>query len=177
MRFNHIVLGIGLAVSLTDAVLAKPGSAAPAPAAFQELVACKLLADPAQRLSCFDARVGQLEEATAVGEVIVTDRAAVRETQKSLFGFRLPTFGIFGGEGNDEDQVQQVESTVTSAKLIGYGSWRIALADGSVWEQTDTERLTFDPVRGDKVSIRNAALSTFRMKIAGQRAIRVRRTE
>jgi hypothetical protein len=177
MRFNHIVLGIGLAVSLTAAVVAKPGPAAPAPALYKELVACKLLADPAQRLSCFDARIEQLEEATAVGEVVVTDRAAVRDTQKSLFGFRLPTFGLFGGQGNDQDQVQQIESTVSSARPFGYGSWRIGLADGSVWEQTDTERLTFDPEKGDKVSIYNAALGTFRMKVAGQRAIRVRRTE
>lgn len=177
MRVNSLVLAIGLAATLLTPAAAKEATAPAPPPAYKELVSCKQIADPAQRLACFDATVSKLEQAMAVGEVLVTDRAAVRETKKGLFGFKLPTLGLFGGGSDDKDEIDRIEATVASARASGYGSWRITMADGSVWEQTDTERLVFDPKKGDKVEIFKAALSSFRMKIDGQRPIRVRRVE
>lgn len=182
MRLNHYAAAIGLALAVagpaTAPAAARDKAPPPAPQAYQDLVSCKAIADPAARLACFDAQVGKLEQATAAGEVVVTDRAAVRETKKGLFGFKLPTLGIFGGGDADaKDEVRQIEGTVAAARSFGYGSWRITLEDGSVWEQTDSERLVFDPAKGDTVKIYRAALGTFRMNVDGQRAIRVRRVE
>ncbi len=177
MRVNHLAATIGLALVLAVPAGAKDKTPPPAPQAYKDLVACKAIADPAARLACFDAQVGKLEQATAAGEVVVTDRAAVRETRKGLFGFRLPSLGLFGGDDDDKDEIKEILGTVAAARTFGYGSWRITLEDGSVWEQTDSERLVFDPRKGDKVKIYRAALGTYRMNVDGQRAIRVRRVE
>lgn len=178
MRVNHMTVAIGLSLVLALPAAAKDKAPPPAPQAYKDLVACKAIADPAARLACFDAQVGKLEQATAAGEVVVTDRAAVRETRKGLFGFRLPSLGLFGGgDDDDKDEIKEILGTVAAARTFGYGSWRITLEDGSVWEQTDSERLVFDPRKGDKVKIYKAALGTYRMNVDGQRAIRVRRVE
>ena len=178
MRINHIAGATALFLALALPAAAKDKAPPPAPQAYKDLVACKAIADPAARLACFDAQVGKLEQATAAGEVVVTDRAAVRETRKGLFGFKLPSLGLFGGgDDDDKDEIKEILGSVASARTFGYGTWRITLEDGSVWEQTDGEKLVFDPRKGDKVRIYKAALGTYRMNVDGQRAIRVRRVE
>lgn len=177
MRVNHVAVATGIALACAVPAAAKDKAPPPPPQAYKDMVACKAIPDPAARLACFDAQVGKLEQATAAGEVVVTDRAAVRETRKGLFGFKLPSLGLFGGDDDDKDEIKEILGTVAAARTFGYGSWRITLEDGSVWEQTDSERLVFDPRKGDKVKIYKAALGTYRMNIDGQRAIRVRRVE
>ena len=170
-----------LTLGMLGCMIAAPTLAAdktpPEPQAYKDLVECKAIADPAERLSCYDLQVGKLVQAAAAGDVMVTDRASVREAKKGLFGFRIPTLGIFGGGEDDQDEIKSIDGTVTSARQFGYGSWRIALEDGSVWEQVDGERPVFDPRKGSKVKINRGALGTFRMNIDEQRAIKVRRVE
>lgn len=156
--------------------IAADKTAAP-PQTYQDLVQCKSIADAAQRLSCYDAQIEKLEKAAASGEVVVTDRASVREAKRGLFGFRMPSLGIFGLGDQDQDELTSIDGMVSAARQFGYGYWRVTLADGSVWEQVDTERLVFDPAKGSKVKIYRGALGTFRMNIDGQRAIKVRRVE
>lgn len=165
-------LGIGIAF---PALAGEKGTTPPQ--AYQDLVQCKSIADGPQRLACYDAQIGKLEQAAASGDVVVTDRAAVREAKRGLFGFRMPTLGIFGGGDQDKDELSSIEGSVSLARQFGYGYWRMTLADGSVWEQVDTERLVFDPAKGSKVKIYRGVLGTFRMNIDGQRAIKVRRVE
>jgi hypothetical protein len=164
---------------LSPAAVAKDKAPPPPPQAYQELIKCKELADPQARLACFDAQVGRIEAASKAGDLVITDRATVRETRKGLFGFKLPSLGLFGGgDGDDDkDEIKEITSTVQSARKFGYGSWRLVLADGSAWEQVDAEQLVFDPVSGNKVRIYKGALGTYRMNIDGQRAIKVRRVE
>ncbi|MFM5950949.1 MAG: hypothetical protein ACKOPM_17250 [Novosphingobium sp.] len=179
MRLHRIVLFAAAAVIGACAAQAKDRAPPPQPQpqAYKDLVQCKAIPDPVARLACYDAQVGKLEQAAASGEVVVTDRASVRAAKKGLFGFTLPSLGIFGGGDDDKDEVKSVEGTVAMARQFGYGSWKITLADGSVWEQTDSERLVFDPVKGNPVKISKGALGVYRMNIDGQRAIKVRRVE
>lgn len=167
---------------LAGLTLALPASAKdkappPPPPAYQELVKCREVADPTARLACYDAQATRLEQATAAGDVVISDRASLREARRGLFGFKLPTLGIFGGGNDDKEEIKSIEGVIASARPFGYGAWRITLEDGSVWEQTDDERPVFDPAKGDKVKVYTGALGTFRMNIAGQRAIKVRRVE
>lgn len=175
---GHLFLSLAgfLAVGAALPATAAEKGAAP-PQAYQDLVHCKSIADSAERLACYDAQVGKLEQAAASGDVVVTDRAAVREAKRGLFGFRMPTLGIFGGGDQDKEELSSIEGTVSLARQFGYGYWQVTLADGSVWEQVDTERLVFDPVKDSKIKIYRGALGTFRMNIDGQRAIKVRRVE
>ena len=180
MRIYHVAILTALIVPSTLGfanVVAAKDKSPPPPQAWQEVVKCRDVADPAARLACFDSQVGKLEQATAKGDVVMADRASVRETKKGLFGFKLPSLGIFGGGDADKDEVNSIEGTIAAARPFGYGSWRITLEDGSIWEQTDDERPVFDPARGNKVKVYKGALGTFRMNIDGQRAIKVRRVE
>ena len=151
----------------------------PQPQAYQDLVKCKQIAEPTARLACFDGQVTKLEQATNAGDLVIADRATMRQTRKGLFGFRLPGLGLFGGNkgGADADEVTEIDSTVSSARQFGYGNWRLTLADSSVWEQTEDTKLVFDPKSGSKAHIYKGTLGTYRVNIDGQRAIKMRRVE
>ncbi len=177
MRISLFLVAAAGALTITSPAPAKDKAPPPAPQAYKDLVQCKEIADSAARLACYDERVGKLEQAAASGELVVSDRATVKEAQRGLFGFRLPSLKLFGGGDGEKDEIQQIEGVVASARTFGYGSWRVTLQDGSVWEQIDDERPVFDPAKGDKVKVYKAALGTYKMNISGQRAIKVRRVE
>lgn len=177
MRTSLLLAAATLALTGTGTALAKDKAPPPAPQTYKDLVQCKEITDSAVRLACYDERVGKLEQATASGELVVSDRATVKEAQRGLFGFRLPSLKLFGGGDDAKDEINQIDGVVALARTFGYGAWRITLADGSVWEQIDDERPVFDPAKGDKVKVYKAALGTYKMNISGQRAIKVRRVE
>lgn len=177
MRVALVATMVGLTFTSNPA-LAKDKEPVAPPAAYQKLAACKDLADPAARLACYDREVADFAKATAAGDIVIADRATVRETRRGLFGFTLPRINLFGG-GKDEDkeEVKEIESTISSARQFGYGSWRITLPDGAVWEQTDSQRLVMDPRTGQKIRIRKAALGSYMVNVDGQPAIRMRRVQ
>ena len=150
--------------------------------AFRELVECRSIAEAAARLACFDGKVAALDQAEQAGDLVVADRETMQETRRGLFGFRLPSLGIFGGHGDNpraarEDEIDELESTVASARQVGYGSWRITLADGAVWEQIDTAQLALSPKPGNAIVIKSGVLGSYKARVAGQPAIKVRRVE
>lgn len=175
MRAKVAVMG-GLAL-IAGAAQAKDKEPAPPPAAYQKLAACKEIADPAARLACYDREMTDFAKATSAGEIVIADKATVRETRRGLFGFTLPRINLFGGGDDDKDEVKEIESTISSARQFGYGSWRITLPDGAVWEQTDSQRLVMDPKTGQKIRIRRAALGSYMVNVDGQPAIRMRRVQ
>lgn len=177
MRTRLFLAAASFMMATTGAATAKDKAPPPAPQAYKDLVQCKEIADSAARLACYDERVGKLEQAATSGELVVSDRATVKEAQRGLFGFKLPSLKLFGGGDGDKDEIKQIDGVVASARTFGYNSWRITLQDGSIWEQIDDERPVFDPAKGDKVKVYKAALGTYKMNIAGQRAIKVRRVE
>lgn len=158
------------------AALAKKDEKPEPPAIYKELIECRGIADPTERLACFDREAAEFDQATTAGQVVVTDRETVKEARRGLFGFKLPSLDIFGG-GDEEDEFTEIETTITTVSQFGYGSWRLTLADGAVWEQTDNKRLVFRPKSGSKVKIKEAAMGTFMASIDGQPGIRVRRVE
>jgi len=167
-----------LLLALSGPVTAGEKSQPPMPPqVWQDLVKCREIADPATRLSCYDTQAGKAQQAADSGDLVLADRKTMHETRKGLFGFKLPTLGLFGGGKGDPDEMDAIDDTIGSAQRFGYGSWRLTLADGSVWEQVDDTRLLFDPRSGNKVHIYKGAMGTFRANIDGQRAIKVRRVE
>lgn len=159
------------------ALQAKDDEKLPPPASYRELIDCRAIADPTERLACFDREVAELDKATTAGDIVITDRETVKKTRRGLFGFKLPSLDIFGGGGDDEEEFTEIETTISSVSQFGYGSWRLTLADGAVWEQTDSKRLVFSPKAGNKIKIKEAALGTFMANIDGQQGIRVRRVQ
>ena len=165
-----------MASALLCAAAAPAKDKAPPPQAWQDMVKCRQIADSAARLACFDAQVAKLEQAASNGDLVLADRESVRKTRRGLFGFSILGGGLLGDDKNAEE-ISEIDTTISSARQFGYGAWRITLADGSVWEQTDDAKLLFDPRSGNKVHLYKGPLGIYRANIDGQRAIKVRRVQ
>ena len=177
----HTVTGL-IAAALGLAIFAGPACAkdsnkAPAsPAVYQAVVDCRALADAAQRLVCFDRTVGEMAAATSSKDLVILDRAAMRETRKGLFGFSLPKLKLFGGGSDDadeRDQVKELESTITGIRSANDGFAIFTIEDGAHWKQTDGRNLF--PKVGNKIKIKRAAMGSYMAAIEGRSGIRVMR--
>ncbi len=170
--FRPILAVAGLSLMTATPVAAKDDASAIAgqpPAVFQAVLDCKGIADPSSRLACFDKAVEALNAAKAANDLVVTDRATVREAKKGLFGLTVPSLKLFGG-GKDED-VTEIESKISAIRLAGDGFPIFTLEDGARWKQTDG-RNTF-PKPGQIMRIRKAALGSYVASINNQPAVRV----
>ena len=115
--------------------------AAPYPAAAQDadylaqLKACRAIADEAERLACYDAKVGAIVSASDAGDVKVVSREEVRKTRRQLFGITMPDIAILRGDGKDEEETSGLfETTIASGRQTGPATWRFTTAEGAVWE-------------------------------------------
>lgn len=153
------------------AALAQPAGR---PAAFEALVRCRGIADAAARLACFDGAVASFEAATTARDVVVVDRAQIKESKRTLFGLAIPKLPLFGDD-REEDEVKSIEGVVESARRDGDGRWIVRLKDGGTWRQIDSNPLGRSPRSGMAVQINRAAIGSFKMRVAGQPGIKVRR--
>lgn len=142
------------------------------PAEMQTLLACRTIAELAERAACFDTATTALADALDSGELALVERRAVREVERDGFGLSLPTLGglrqVFRQPAQDQSSADaapepetladgtQVEyardgdmtrlSNVPVAAVRDTGRGIIVtLENGQVWRQTDATR-TF-PVR------------------------------
>ena len=130
------------------------------------LAACRAITDPTERLACYDKEAGALVTATQAGDVSVVDRAEVRKARKSLFGFSMPNLPFFSGDDSANDASDTLETTVSKASGIGYGKFRITIAEGNaVWETTESYSTMHEPRPGDKVSIKRGPLGSYMLRI------------
>lgn len=143
-------------------------STAPPPI-YQALLDCRPIQDPAARLQCYDAGVAAMAEATVKKDLVVVDRTTIRETKRGLFGISLPKLKLFGG--NDDEEVNQIESTIVATASSRDGLSVFVLADGSRWQQTDG-RFTYPKV-GQRIVVMRGALGSFLAKVNGQAAVKV----
>jgi hypothetical protein len=159
---------------LSTALLAQDGKEDPAlarPKLFDDVVACKTIENPEQRLACYDEKVAALDEAQKKEEIVVTDKAAVKEAKRGLFGFDLPKIKIFGGG----DEVTEIEAVVKSVTANRAGQVSIVLEDGAKWQQVDTKILNREPRTGDKARIRVGSMGSYLVQFNDGPAIRMKR--
>ena len=171
-----------LAAGLAAPAMAQPGPShrEPGPRPFETLIQCRSLSDPGARLACFDSAAAALEQAAERRDVVVVDRAQVRESRRRLFGLALPSLPVFGGGGrgqdHGDDEVSTLEGVVASATTSSFGQWSVRLRDeGGLWVQVDHNTLALDPRPGQAVVIRRGPLGSYIMRIGNQPGIRVRR--
>lgn len=161
-------LGISTALAANtdkDADLARPK-------AFDDVVACKLIESPEQRLACYDQKVSALDAAQKNDEIILTDKAAVKEAQRGLFGFQIPKLKIFGSGDAD---VAEIDAVVKSATANRAGIITITLEDGARWQQVDSKILNREPKAGSKTRIRIGSMGSYLVSFDGGPAIRMKR--
>lgn len=145
-----------------------------APQAISRVVACTSLADPGQRLACFDREVVAMNQAQRTGNLVAMDRQQVRKTRRSLFGLSLPDLGLFGDSEND-DGPSEIATTIKAARQDSRGTWTIDLAEGGRWIQIDSRPFVIDPAPGQPIRIKRAALGSYLANVNKQVAVRVRR--
>jgi len=162
-----------MAAALASAAQAKSGSdgVAGRPELLNRLVDCRSLADATARLACYDTQVGAIDLAEKKQDLVVMDRAQVRETRKSLFGFTLPKFSLGGRKLDEHDDIAEINSTVASARQTANG-WIVTLADGGIWESNE---LNTQPRVGEKVHIRKASFGSYLGSIDSGRGASFRR--
>lgn len=164
---SALVLVAGASAAAKDK--SKDDASTAPPAVYKAVLDCRTVADAAQRLACYDATVGAMASATDKKDLVVIDRETIRATKRGLFGISLPKIKIFGG--NDDEEVNQIESTINAAYAAKDGMSVFALADGSRWKQTEG-RFTY-PKPGQKILIKRAALGSFMAQVNGQPGVRV----
>lgn len=143
---------------------------------YRGLIACRDVPDADRRLECFDKAATRLAGAVDRKEVVVIDREQVRKTRRGLFGFSLPRLALFGGGPGKENEpeVDNLETTVTSVRPYGFGFYVVGLAEGGVWQTIEQDRRTV-PEKGMKVQIHQAALGSYVAKFAEGKAVRIKR--
>jgi hypothetical protein len=175
LRRNTRIALVAGAAALTFAGV---GLAADGPtgraAQLQGVIDCRKVAGPTERLACYDAATATLDAAEKAGEVVVVDRAQVREARRAAFGFNFQMPAFMTRDAPPEE-LDRITATVDSARMDASGKWVIKLTDGAVWRQIDTKRIFKDPHHGSTVEIRTAALGSYFMKVDGQMQMRVRR--
>ena len=143
-----------------------------------DVYACKAIASDAERLACYDAAVGRLKAAEEAGEVKTFTRKDVEQVKRESFGFSIPSlpklaFGNKDDEGKAKpDDLKEVTEAV---KSVGgtRGALRVTLENGQVWVQIDDKSV--NPRNQKEARIYQAALGSYKMKLDGGLAFRVRR--
>ncbi|MDT9600944.1 hypothetical protein [Sphingosinicella rhizophila] len=138
----------------------------------EKLHACRDIGNSERRLACYDAAVDQLQRSIGARKIVVMDRDEIRRTKRSLFGLTLSDLPFIGDK--DADDIE-INTSITAARQLPDGKWRLQLAEGGVWHTLESRDYGASPRSGQKVRIRKAAMGSYLMNIAGQRALRVRR--
>ena len=173
MTYLKAFVATALIIGLTGTAVAQRTPNTGTPASVQQLLDCRKLTDSAQRLACYDRQAGVISQAIATRELVVIDKARANQAKRSLFGFSVPNFGgLFGG---GEDDIKQIESTVTGFSNNADGGWVLKLADGSVWSQVDDAMLGLPPRRGDKVVVTRGLMGAFYLTLGKQPGFKAKR--
>lgn len=177
---RQTVLAIG--ISATVAIFVAGGAAAKDrdPPRKSPLVnaiaACRQIADPTERLACFDKASGELVAAADKGEVSVVDRSELRQARRSLFGFNMPKLPFFSGDKSADDVADKLVSKVTYVKDLGHNRYAVRLADGNaVWETLEAYGAFHMPKVGDSVEINRGPLGSYILRFGRQRGVKGRR--
>jgi hypothetical protein len=168
------IAGLALLLGASSAGLAQAEGVAGRDDVLASIRNCRMLPDDTARLACYDAAATRFVAAVDSGAVQVVSKDEIERTRRGLFGFSLPRLGLFG---SDEEQEQELASTVEAVVRQGRDGYRFRIAEGSVWEIPDAPRRLRPPRPGDEVVLKRASLGSFFIRIAGQTGVKGRRVE
>lgn len=165
---SSLVVGVGAPLAWSQQLGTKDDSL---PEVFEAVLSCRAITVANERLACFDRSVSAMASAREEKNLVIADRATLRETKKGLFGFTLPKLKLFGdSEGED---VAQIESAIAGVRTNSDGLAVFTLTDGAHWKQVDGAQSWAR--KGDKIVIKRAALGSYMAKVGKGPMIRVMR--
>ena len=166
------------ALTITLLLLPVAAQAADKPQArsslFQQVIDCRHESDATRRLACYDRSVDAMNTAANDHQIVVVDQAQVHEARRSLFGLTLPRLSLFNGDDGDKQDIDRIQSTITSTTYDQDNRLIFTIEGGARWHQID-DNPSFQARRGANVTIRKAALGSFFADFARGAGIRVRR--
>ena len=146
------------------------------PEVVEELFNCRAIANPDERLACFDREVERVFAANETRDLVITDQSEITEAKRGLFGLKLPNLRIFSS-GNGSDDVDQLTATLARVSRMDNGRYLFVLEDGARWMQTGDVNGAQRYKEGDEVLIKKASLGSFRASVGGRNAGKVRRLD
>lgn len=175
-------LGVLLPVALAGAANGAAPVAGDGPRSPRD---CAAIADPAQRLACFDrfypksapaplAAPGTTTEATMAETTATKAAASGAADAEALFGLNADLRRARGETPPAERAPQQIESSLTGLASLGPGRLRLTLANGQVWDQIEAAP-GFQPQPGDPITVRQAAMGSYLLRGRVGAPVRARR--
>lgn len=171
-----LLLSLAAATLLADPAWAAGPGAQTRAAALQALADCRAVADGVQRLACYDKAAATLDQAEAMGEIVIVDREQARTVRKQAFGFTLPSLSVFD-RGEKPVEMDEIRLKIVAVHRGADGKWVFRLEGGHNWRQIDTGELSRPPKPGGEVTIKRAALGSYKLSTGGAAAIRVSRNQ
>lgn len=166
-----------LAIAASAGAQDKGGADSAPPAAYQQVAQCRSVADPTERLACYDRSVTALDQALTRHDVVIADRAEVQKTKRGLFGFTAPIGHFLGlGDKDGADEIKQIDTTVTAVRHTRDG-WLLTFAEGGTWQQIDLQDFPLSPKVGNKARISRGALGSYFISVDGMNGRKFRRVE
>lgn len=168
----NVLAGLALCGTMTASAANAQAQLPTSDALIAELKRCRSIAAADERLSCLDRASAALDAAIDAKRVRIVDRKDVREAKRALFGFAVPKIRLFGDrEEADEPEFTELNTTITSARVVENGRVELRLAEGdATWMTTDP--MPFPPKAGAKVRVRKGALGNYFISIQGERSVR-----
>lgn len=168
-------LAAGMLLAFPASALAQDDDAGDTPNQFDAMTACRDIADDSARLACYDNAIASVVAATESGELQIVDRDDVRKTRRRLFGFSLPDIGLFGGGDDEDDELDMLETTVTSVRQLRRDAWVFQTEEGAVWQINDAPMRLRGPQVGQTVVFKKASFGSYFIRINGQIGVKGRR--
>jgi hypothetical protein len=165
----------GATMKIVTLMLLLPGVALAAETTLQQ---CRIIADPAARLACYDALPVFVAPAPAPSQVPVPGSAQTPAMPGSPQAAVHETPGQFGlGREVPVVELASIESTIPGHFDGWYPDRRVRLANGQVWQVADGSTRLYD-LDNPKVTIRRGVLGAFYLDLSvDNRSIRVRRVQ
>lgn len=165
---------LATAVMLPQGAAAKDATLAEAPAIYQDVVNCMKINDVIERLACYDRSVLAMETAKKTAQIFVASGAQIEEGRRGLFGLTMPSLKIFGTTPDNAQEIKEITAVIVSARETASG-YVFELDDGATWAQSEILYLGTTPKKGQKITIRKAALGSFMGKLDGGVRFRIKR--
>ena len=121
--------------------------------------------------------VGRLKAAEDAGEVTTITRAEVEKVRRDSFGFSIPSLPSLAlkKSGSSDKELDEVTIAVKSTRKDAAGKVRVTLDNGQVWVQIDDKNVRVK--KPAEARIYSAMLGSYKMKLDGGLAFRVRREQ
>ena len=178
MRKAIVAVGLaaGVAMVVAGGATAKDRNPPRKSPLVNAIAACRQIAEPTQRLACFDKASGELVAATETGEVSVVDRSELRQARRSLFGFNMPKLPFFAGDKSADDVSDKLVTKVTQVRDLGHNRYAVRVAEGNaLWETLESYGAFHMPRVGESVEINRGPLGSYILRFGRQRGVKGRR--